>query len=517
MNSADEGTVMTQRIVYWIGSMAQISAALGLLVILGVGPAVLVACGQIQLSPGADVAPSGDVTRVWIPPTSVSGANENASRLDELKAVELPAAQPVPAGNEYDLPTLVDVALRANPQTRRAWYVARAAAAQYGRSQSDNYPTVAGEAVGGYFKLPLEFPGQTLIIRNEMFLPQIKVSYDLLDFGRSRSAERGAREQLIAANFAFNRAVQDLVFEVEKAYYVLSAANASVSAAQANLKLARTSLEAIQERHHVGLATRPQILLAKQVEAQAIYDLENARSMVHDAEAALRLAVGVAADAPINIGRRGMDHLPETLGDDVEMLMSDALKRRPDLAAQIAAVRAGDAAIARAKAEFYPQVEIGGNYGQDIWSYTVNGGNSQNLNQPFYGASLTLRWNLFTGFDRYYGERKAIAERDAARAELRSTQLNASTAVWTGYYDFRSARKKDEASEALVAASEESYEANLESHRRGLATITDLISAERDLMAARYTRIQNRAGLLISSAALVHALGGASASSAPLP
>jgi len=508
---------MTQRNAYWMRPMGEIPAGLWLLVVLGVVPAVLMACGPIHFNPGRDVAPTDDPARVWIPPVTVASANETTSRLDELRAVDLGPAQAAPADNEYDLPTLVEVALRSNPQTRRAWYQARAAAAQYGRSHSNDYPKVAAQAEGGYFKLPLEFPGETLVIRNEVFLPQVKVSYDLLDFGRSRAAERGAREQLIAANFAFNRAMQDVVFEVEKAFYVLAAANASVSAADANLKLARTSVDAIQERHRVGLATRPQVLLAKQVQAQAVYDLENAKSMVHDAEANLRLVVGVAADAPIKIPRREVDHLPQTLGDDVEMLMTDALKRRPDIAAQIAAVRAGDAALARAKAEYYPEVEIGGNYGQIIWSYTVNGGPTQNLNQPFYGAGLTLRWNLFTGFDRYYGVQKAIAERDAARAELRSTQLNASTAVWTAYYDFRSARKKYEASEALVTASEDSYEANLESHRRGLATITDLIGAERDLMAARYTLVQTKAGLLISSSALVHALGGASASSAPVP
>jgi len=49
----------------------------------------------------------------------------------------------------------------------------------------------------------------------------------------------------------------------------------------------------------VGLATKPQILLAKQVEAQAVYDLENAKSMVHDAESGLYEAIGVAPDVPI--------------------------------------------------------------------------------------------------------------------------------------------------------------------------------------------------------------------------
>ena len=152
----------------------------------------------------------------------------------------------------------------------------------------------------------------------EAFLPQVKVSYDLLDFGRTRATEQSAREQLIATNFATNQAIQDVVFNVEKAYYVLSAANASVSAAEANLKLASTSLGAVQERHQMGLATEPAVLLAKQVEAQAVYDLENARSMVHDADADLRQVVGVAADTSIRIQESRLDRLPANLSDDVE-------------------------------------------------------------------------------------------------------------------------------------------------------------------------------------------------------
>src|SRR5215472_3808587 len=329
---------MTQRNACWTRLMAEIQANLCLLVILGVAPAVLIACGPIHFNPGRDVAPSADPARVWIPPVSVARARETTSSLEELRALNLVPAQPSPAGNEYDLPTLVDVALRSNPQTRRTWYQARAAEAQYGRSNSNDYPKVAAEAEGGYLKLPIQFPGETLVIRNEAFLPQIKVSYDLLDFGRSRAAERGAREQLIGANFAFNRAIQDVVFNVEKAYYFLSAAHASVSAAQANLRLAGTSLAAVQERHEMGLATQPQILMAKQVEAKAVYDLENAKSMVHDAEAGLRQAIGVAADTDIRIKRSQLDVLPKNLGNDVTTLMADALKQRPDIAAQIASV-----------------------------------------------------------------------------------------------------------------------------------------------------------------------------------
>lgn len=471
-------------------------------------------CNSVYLRPDPELAPPAAVDRVWIPPLPVSTGGEASVNIQQLEGSEdHPALQP--AGRAFDLPALIDLALQTNPQTRRTWYAAQAANAQLGQAEAINYPAIAVDADGGYFKLPLQFPGQTLVIRNEAFLPQIKVSYDLLDFGRTRAAERGAREQLIAANFTFDRAIQDVVFNIEKAYYVLSAANASVSAAVSNLELARTSLDAVLERHHVGLATQPQISLAKQVEAQAVYDLENAKSMVHDAQSSLFDVIGIAPNAPITVQSIAGQKVPANLGGDVETMIAESIKKRPDIAAQIAAVRAGDAAIAGAEAEYYPEVGISGNYGQIIWSYTVNGGNTQNLNQPFYGALLTLKWNLFTGFDRYYSVGKATAERNAARAELKSLELDATATVWRSYYDFLSAKKKYQASQALLHASQDAYDSNLESHRQGLATITDLIGAERDLMAARYTLIQSQADFLIASSALVHAVGAQPAFKAP--
>ena len=262
-------------------------------------------CGSFRLNPDPEVAPSGSFARVWAPSGSISVANEAAPKLAELRTIDESNAPQALSRGGYDLPALVDLALKTNPQTRRAWYAAQAANAQLGQSQAANYPKIAFDGEGGYLKLPIQFPGQTLVVRNEAFLPQIKVSYDLLDFGRTRAAERGSREQLIAANFSFNRAIQDVVFNVEKAYYVLSAAKASVSAADSNLTLARTSLSAVQERHQVGLATHPQILLATQVEAQAVFDLENAKSMVHDAASVLYEAIGVAPDVPIDV--QGID------------------------------------------------------------------------------------------------------------------------------------------------------------------------------------------------------------------
>ena len=233
-------------------TIAQRSSAVFLMLPL---VASLGGCASLRLNPDPEVAPSGNVDRVWAPPLSITNANEAASKLEPLRSLDENNRLRASGAHAYDLPALVDLALRTNPQTRRAWYAAQAANAEFGESQASNYPQITADGEGGYLKLPIQFPGQTLVIRNEAFLPQIKVSYDLLDFARTRASARSAREQLIAANFAFNRAIQDVVFDVEKAYYVLSAAKACVSAAEANLKLARTSLGAVHERHQMGLAT----------------------------------------------------------------------------------------------------------------------------------------------------------------------------------------------------------------------------------------------------------------------
>ncbi len=118
---------------------------------------------------------------------SVTVANVTPEKVQQLRQTG-PPLSPVP--QTYNLPALVDLALKTNPQTRRAWYAAQSANAQLGQAQASDYPTVAADADGGYLKLPIQFPGQTLLIRNEAFLPQIKVSYDLLRSGKDRMSQR---------------------------------------------------------------------------------------------------------------------------------------------------------------------------------------------------------------------------------------------------------------------------------------------------------------------------------------
>src|SRR6266436_3599808 len=470
---------------------------------------LLAGCGDIanrpELHPDNWAPPSSD--REWIPPSPVAVQYTAES----IAARPTPAATAtlLPNSQTNDLVGLIDLALRNNPQTSREWEAARSAAAQFGAAQAPYYPQADVQSLNGYQRTIVELPGEAGKLNQWQSQPVTEITYTLLDFGRRHSAAEAARNRLIANNFTFNRAVQDVVFGTESAFYAFDSAQAAVNAAQQNLALAQTDFDAVKQRVDLGLATEPELLLAKERVAQSRFDLANAHLLVHDAEAQLAVALGVPANAIPQI--EGLEHeaVPKSLNTEVDMLIGEARRQRPDLAARVASLRAGEAEVSQARAQFFPVVGVSATYGENLWNFTLAAPRTVQTGQPQYAALLTLRWDIFTGFKRLNDLRRAEADREVARAELKTLEIEAISQVWRAYYEFESSLSKYDYAESLLAASQESYDANIETYREGLSTIVELLTAERDLANARYTIIQSKAELLTAYAAVAYAAGAA--------
>lgn len=467
--------------------------------------AALGGCTQIAEQP--EVHPDrwapASVQRTWTPSLAAAGDYR-------MPAEALTARAPTPERNgaqPYDLTALVDLALRTNPGTRAAWESARAAAARYGSSRSPYYPLITADSANGYTRTLFPLTGNPGIYKQWQAQPMLELTYTLLDFGRRSAHAEAARQALAVANFTFDRRMQDVVFSVQRAYYALCASKAAVTAARQNLKLARSDFHAVSQRLNLGLATEPQLLLARERVAQSQYDVANAELLVHDAEANLAQAIGIPANTPLDVASLESQPVPTRLSGDVEALIAATVKQRPDLAAQVADVRASQARVARAKAEWYPTVNLAADYGQLIWRYTFAGPPETWANQPQYSAMLTLHWDVFTGLKRLNDVRAAEADDEAVRANLKSAEIDAIAQMWRAYYDFQSSLKKYTYSQALLAAAQNAYDSNIETYRQGLSTIVELLTAQRDLANARYTLIASRAGLLTADADVAYAAG----------
>jgi outer membrane protein len=411
------------------------------------------------------------------------------------------------AGPTYDLARLIDVSLSNNPDTRVAWERARVAAAAYGSSRAAYYPTISVHTPTGYERQLVELPGQVAAFKQYYSQPILQLTYTLIDFGRRNADDEIARERLAASNFAFNRELQTIVFNTQRAFYGLAASKAAVIAAQQNLDLAQTDNDAVQKRVDLGLATQPELLLARERVAQSQFDLANARLGVREAQANIALAIGVAANTPFDVESLERQPVPKSLGGEVDDLIATAVRERPDLAAQVASLNASRAGVTRARAEFYPTVNALAEYGEQAWNFKIQKPPQVTTAQPQYTGEIGLDWDLFTGFKRLNDLRQAEASRAEAAASLQSGELGAIAEVWRAYYEFESTLSKYAYAEALLAATQEAYNANLDTYRQGLSTIVELLTADRDLANARYTLIQSTADLLTSSAAVAFAVG----------
>jgi len=470
----------------------------------------LAGCAYLEQQP--EVNPDGfaprSVQRSWRPPAADRQQYSVAPAAPLTSSAQALAA----AGKTYQLPELIDLALRHNPATRQAWASARAAAAAYGGARSPYYPALSYDGDAGYDKFQFQDKGNEIVIRQWQYTPALQLTYTLLDFGRRSASADAAREQLAAMNFAFDRQIQDVVFNTQRAFYALSASKAAVEAARKNVELAQTDVEAVDQRLQLGLATQPALLLARQRQAQAEYDLENAKVLVRDAQADLAVALGVAANAaPLEVENLDRQPVPRALGATVDQLIDAAMKQRPDLAAQVAALRQREAQVRGTRAQWYPTVGLAAGYGEDIWSYNFNSLSVVNTRIPQYSALLTMHWDLFTGLRRLNDDRQAEAQREAARAQVEAFAVDTTAQMWRAYYQFKTALEKYQYAQAIQAASREAYDSNLEAYRQGLSTIVELLSAGNDLAGARYTLIQSKADLLSASAAVAYAAGAVQA------
>src|SRR5262245_17165379 len=418
---------------------------------------------------------------------------------------------------EYELAELIDLAERVNPQTKVAWARAKEAASGVGLAQSEYYPVLALKASGLWVNVPVPLPispnqAGYLSVKAQEAQAVAELEWVLLDFGKRAATVGAARERLLAANLGFNARHLEIVFKVQSAFYRLSTVRGRISVAQAAMDSALKVQEAAEERFKHGLATAPDLALARQQAAQAAFDLEEVNSKERDAQVTLAEGMGVLPTSPIRVADFSRLALPTNLEERVEKVINRTLEQRPDLLARVAVLREKEAEIRRARASYFPTFSILGNAGGAYERSQLTFENNSSTpwvdtKQPTWAAGAVLSWPLFEGGARKRKLEIARSEREAAQHELEGARDKAISQVWRFYTDTKLAIRRLEVAAALVEASEKSYQQTFEGYRNGLTSLVDVLGARRELSGARHTLLDTRATLLESTAALAFASG----------
>jgi len=402
---------------------------------------------------------------------------------DALPPVPAAPSRPLPAEDRpLSLPELTEFALQNNPRTRQAWFAARAAAAGVGIERASDLPQVTADIVGQRSETGSQTGNQNPWLTR--YGPAVTLTYLLFDFGAGDSRVRAAEYQALAAVLTQNRVLQDVVFQVEQAYYRYLGFEALVRSNELFLKSVSTSLDATQRRREGGLATAADVYRAETQVAQAQLNLTRSKGELEKARGALSSSIGLPVNATVRVQTIEGEPRIREITESMNHIMNRAKTNRPALIAAEAQARTARAQADAAAQSGLPTVSVTATTGRTFYRD----------DRPFTDTNsvlLNLSIPLFTGFNQTYTVRQAEAR--AAQAEASRDALSRQTEleVWQSYYDVQTAASGVSTTAVQLRAAQQTAEATLARYQAGFGSLLDLVTAQVDESNARVQRIQS--------------------------
>jgi len=400
---------------------------------------------------------------------------------------------------KLDLPALVDIALANNPDTRALWYQARATASQYGQSLADYYPFVT---VGA--SLQRERTENVVLPVTDYqttYGPSLTLNWLLFNFGEREASAAAAREALYSANFTYNQILQDTVRDVLARYYALYSAEANLEASRAFLRNTEATYEAAQKRLESGLGNKQDALRALADVKTAEAQIEGDVAAIERARAELATTLGIQVSSELQIQRPEEFPEFEALDADINRLIAEALQNRPTLLSSYADIRQAEYNLDAARADLWPEL----NAAVSAEYLEATGSNPSPVTDVV--AALTIEWDIFQGFSKWYEIELRRADARRAQQLARVSELEVLEQVWTAFFNYRSAVRQVESTTAALEAQQEAYDAISIGYETGINSLLDLLTSQQDLDDARRNRIAARTTLGTSIADLARATG----------
>jgi multidrug efflux system outer membrane protein len=396
------------------------------------------------------------------------------------------------------LQELIRTALKENYDLQLATERIAAARAQIAITRSSLFPQVQGNAnfSGGKdssTQSKFNFMGLTA-----------DAAFQLDLFGRLRRATEASRAQLMATEDARQTVILTLVSDVSSNYFTLLQLDLELQITRDTVKTQEDSVKLTRLRLDHGVATKLDVLQAKQVLDTANAAIPDLERQIGQEEDAISILLGHYPDGV----RRGRPLAEQPLPPEVPPGMpSTLLERRPDIRQVEQDLIAANAEIGVARAAFFPQISLtgsgGGAFGRStlfsglmssqtgIWSYGAQ------VSQPIFTGGA-LHGNLKLAESQHRQE--LIAYKQVIQLAFRDV-----SDALIGYQKLHQVRV---AQETTVKDLQDTVSTSLVRYRGGITTYLEVLDGQRSLFNAELALAQARGSECQSLVQLYKALGG---------
>jgi len=459
-------------------------------------PRLLALCAALALAgcaaPGVGHAPLAQLT------PAASGLSDSAA-----SAPALPTATWWTTLGDARLNALVDQALQGSPSlaASRARFERAAALATASSTTSGPHATLGLDATRQHYSanglVPAPVAGNTYNSGNA----QIGLSWSPDFFGRHAAELESALGQARAAQADSAAAANQLAAQVARSYVALARLLAQRDVATRTLNQRQQLLDLSQQRTSAGLDSQVELTQAEAGLPDASTQIEMLDEQITLARRTLAVLSGQAPDAlpglAPQLAQLALQEVPQALGIDL-------LGRRPDIVAARWRVEAAGQEITRARADFYPDINLSAFVGLNaIGLDQLLQGSSRQM-----GVTPALRLPIFEGTRLRAQLRGREAERDTAIAQYNGAVLDAVKQAGDAIASVQSLGRQQTLQTESVRKAEQAYDFALQRYRAGLSGQVTLLQTESQVIAQRRLAVDLQARQLDTRIALMHALGG---------
>jgi multidrug efflux system outer membrane protein len=405
---------------------------------------------------------------------------------------------------EPELQDLIRKALTNNYDLRIAAQRILEQQAQVQITRSQQFPTLSVGGTG----LGADVPALNNITgSNSISSPIVAGSFSLSaawnpDFwGLYRRQTEAARATLLAQTWAQRAVRLTLVQEVVTTYIQLRALDRQVEVTKQTLKARQDSVDLTTRLESGGSVPLSDLRQAEQLLYTATSELPQLEQQVQQQENALRLLLGENPGPVAHTDANALTPPPQDLPTGIP---SQLLERRPDIQQSEAQLKAANANIGVARAQFFPQLSISASagFGGNAWSNLFNSDSRTiyglgSLTQPiFEGGKLRGQLNQAKATDQEmvitYQKTIAGAFRDVSNALI---ALNKQ-------------RVYREQQEKLVEAAQDSTRLARLRYEGGSTGYLEVLTTDTNLFSAQLSLVTAQQGEALTLVQLYSALGG---------
>ena len=409
---------------------------------------------------------------------------------------------------DENLQAIIRKALVENKDLRIAVARVRESRAHLVATGADQFPRIDGkssiqrnqtsQAVVRQFGFPGNIPQ---IPATNQFRATADLSFELDLWGRLRRATEAARADLLAMESARRTIVLTLVSDLARAYFELQELDVELEFAKRTLKTRQEALELIRLRKLMGQRSTLDIRRAEQDVARAQAVIPDLERQIGQKEHQLSLLMG-RNPTPIVRGASLREH---PLPPDVPAgLPSALLERRPDIVEAEQRLVAANAKIGVAKAAFFPQISLTGNFGAQ----------SLQFSDLFVGASRVWSFGpgltvpLFNAGRNRANLEMSRAQQEQALVSYEQTIQQAFREVEDALLAHQKIREVRTEWERLVDLSREALELAKLEYLNGKASYLEVLVARREALNAETALAQTQRNHLLTVVQLYKSLGG---------